>query len=1132
MTAGLAGYYFIPAVRRGLTATITQDAAGERAALQAQFHVVADGPTSNERDFPAPVHLYGPGDILGFDPAIVTRTDPRPDVGDFEPNYFALVEFADPDFPWRFTAKQGTTTGLMPWITLVVLEAGEFDESGYKNSVKDKKDPDIPWFTVDVTKLPDLQYASRWAHAQVSSEASVVIDAAKLATLERDTPEAVVSRLVCPRHLKPGTAYSAFVVPTFKLGCVAAKRAPATLTDTALTPAWPRDSAPNVELPYYYRWDFHTGLRGDFEYLVRLLEPRKLTDLGKRPLNCANPGFGMLNKAGVLDLEGSLQSVGIQYTAWGTDRQPPVPEDLQTPLADLLNKPVIDLQPIELDVAVPVTTPPQFVSQVRASVSLSRTLNGLDVRLSWKTATATQCQVVGEPVSPVAPLTPLGTSHTWTVSTLRPGVPFVFRIQGGATLSEKLTLPMPPLSSMPLPTVVPPIYGHWYAGRPTVQPGGTGWLDQLNLDPRHRAAAGFGALVVEQQQEPLMASAWDQIGKIDEANEVLRRAQLGREASSAIHQRFGNMLADRMLLATRSVQHRLGAPAAWGGGKTTVAAHLEKGIPRSVLDPAFRRVQRSRGPLAKRQVPVAVATRPSLFNRLNTGAVVAAGAARDPEGMHGFYDVTELAAKPFNLVLLRSALIQPLPVQILPLLSGGSLLAPSVPAPPPPPPPVPVGQFHPVLITPTGVTAALADTRTLQGVAVPAGIDVTDAATAVSATLDGWLSASAPVVGATTPPIDLGAVATFVKTALNPKATIARRINKRLRLGAGLGRRADDLEQLIASPDFPQPMYEALRDLSQDLILPGVERVPQNTLAVLETNGRFVEAYLVALNHCFTGELLWRGAPVSGRSTYFRQFWDVEGMLPADDEILKIAEAKYAAATPDRQAKVAAEAERLERMYREPFKDIRPLHAWTSLALGEHDNRASAGKGEQLVLLVRGDLLRKYPNTLIYAVQAIGTKEQRDPGLPEFVKVGAPPAPAAIPPVFSGALPPDLTFFGFPFTAAEARGGTAKYPLGIYFVLEQRVSEARFGMDLANGSGPTLGGNAADPEDDWDNLSWAHFPTITEGKYVDGATAQGASAGLKPQWTDSAAIASITLQKPVRIAVHADQMLPPPPAPG
>ena len=35
---------------------------------------------------------------------------------------------------------------------------------------------------------------------------------------------------------------------------------------------------------------------------------------------------------------------------------------------------------------------------------------------------------------------------------------------------------------------------------------------------------------------------------------------------------------------------------------------------------------------------------------------------------------------------------------------------------------------------------------------------------------------------------------------------------------------------------FPQPMYEALRDLSQDFMFPGLEQVPTNTVALLETN--------------------------------------------------------------------------------------------------------------------------------------------------------------------------------------------------------------------------------------------------------------------------------------------------------
>ena len=42
-------------------------------------------------------------------------------------------------------------------------------------------------------------------------------------------------------------------------------------------------------------------------------------------------------------------------------------------------------------------------------------------------------------------------------------------------------------------------------------------------------------------------------------------------------------------------------------------------------------------------------------------------------------------------------------------------------------------------------------------------------------------------------------------------------------------------------------MYEALRDVSQDLLLPGLEAVKPNTVTLLETNPRFIEAYLVGL---------------------------------------------------------------------------------------------------------------------------------------------------------------------------------------------------------------------------------------------------------------------------------------------
>ena len=56
------------------------------------------------------------------------------------------------------------------------------------------------------------------------------------------------------------------------------------------------------------------------------------------------------------------------------------------------------------------------------------------------------------------------------------------------------------------------------------------------------------------------------------------------------------------------------------------------------------------------------------------------------------------------------------------------------------------------------------------------------------------------------------------------------------------------IDTVMAAPHFPQPMYESLRDLSQDLLLPGPAHVLPDSVLGLKTNRRFVEAYLVGLN--------------------------------------------------------------------------------------------------------------------------------------------------------------------------------------------------------------------------------------------------------------------------------------------
>src|SRR4029079_8238162 len=75
--------------------------------------------------------------------------------------------------------------------------------------------------------------------------------------------------------------------------------------------------------------------------------------------------------------------------------------------------------------------------------------------------------------------------------------------------------------------VPPPIYGCWHTARTTISPDAATpprWLRDLNLDPRNRAAASFGTRVVQEQQEHLMASAWEQVGEIERVNQAKRQA--------------------------------------------------------------------------------------------------------------------------------------------------------------------------------------------------------------------------------------------------------------------------------------------------------------------------------------------------------------------------------------------------------------------------------------------------------------------------------------------------------------------------------------------------------------------------------------------------------------------------------
>jgi hypothetical protein len=234
---------------------------------------------------------------------------------------------------------------------------------------------------------------------------------------------------------------------------------------------------------------------------------------------------------------------------------------------------------------------------------------------------------------------------------------------------------------------------------------------------------------------------------------------------------------------------------------------------------------------------------------------------------------------------------------------------------------------------------------------------------------------------------------------------------------------------------------------------------------------------MAGLNSEMGRELLWRGYPTDQRGTYFQQFWDTSTAG-------------------------------------NPAPDIKPIHEWGKKWLGGNGVDPTS---DNLVLLVRGELLRRYPGTVIYAVKAVLNGDRREPSLdPDDVAQ----------PIFRGTLDPDVNFIGFDLTAAEVVEGE-----GWFFVFQQQPTETRFGLD----DDPFGEGESGEVPElaTWNDLNWAHMaPGETELNAIShipvGALElEPTGADVKGTWgRNSAHMAYIMKQRLARVAIHATEMLP------
>jgi len=124
---------------------------------------------------------------------------------------------------------------------------------------------------------------------------------------------------------------------------------------------------------------------------------------------------------------------------------------------------------------------------------------------------------------------------------------------------------------------------------------------------------------------------------------------------------------------------------------------------------------------------------------------------------------------------------------------------------------------------------------------------------------------------------DLPGVRNALLDDLDPRVTIPAALSARLTVAPWVSRATDDpLEPIMAAPDFDRPMYEALREAEPQWLLSGAGSLPPDTVSLAESDERFIEAFMVGLNHEMARELLYHGYPTDQRGTYFRQFGRIE----------------------------------------------------------------------------------------------------------------------------------------------------------------------------------------------------------------------------------------------------------------
>ncbi len=327
--------------------------------------------------------------------------------------------------------------------------------------------------------------------------------------------------------------------------------------------------------------------------------------------------------------------------------------------------------------------------------------------------------------------------------------------------------------------------------------------------------------------------------------------------------------------------------------------------------------------------------------------------------------------------------------------------------------------------------------------------------------------------------IDAGARAEELLERLDPEVTVPARADARLEVPEELRDANDRLAAVRVAPEIVRPLSLELGAVNDDLLLSGLADLAPDRITAAVPDDAVAAASMLGANEQLLRMLRWRRFPVPHAWTPLRRFW------PRPDE-----------AGPD------------------PAPDTQPIDSWSATdPLADH----LAGDVE-LVVLLRGELLRRYPDTVVAMVAG---RWEGDDAVPSN-------SAGRTTPLFRANLPPDVTVMGFGVDPEEAVGASGPEDGGAgWFLLLQEPSQSPV-YGLAE-PGPDQLPRDPDADDPLVGVSWRDVG-VERGDDHPFAPIVGRLGGATDSdgrsWGGSSAQqAGITLQRTTRVYVHLAELL-------